>query len=536
MAAVNLQASCSSGLASEDDANVGSQIGEAERLERPPRRQQPRNNYGSSNQDQPDAAILAVPNVVMREPGGPRSSRLPGGGGGSAEMEEEQGLKYGAQHVIKLFVPVSLCMLVVVATINSISFYNSTDVYLLYTPFHEQSPEPSVKFWSALANSLILMSVVVVMTFLLIVLYKKRCYRIIHGWLILSSFMLLFIFTYLYLEELLRAYNIPMDYPTALLIMWNFGVVGMMSIHWQGPLRLQQGYLIFVAALMALVFIKYLPEWTAWAVLAAISIWDLIAVLSPRGPLRILVETAQERNEQIFPALIYSSTVVYALVNTVTPQQSQATASSSPSSSNSTTTTRATQNSLASPEAAATSGSRTGNSHPRQNQRDDGSVLATEGMPLVTFKSNLRGNAEAAGFTQEWSANLSERVARRQIEVQSTQSGNAQRSNEYRTVTAPDQNHPDGQEERGIKLGLGDFIFYSVLVGKASSYGDWTTTIACFVAILIGLCLTLLLLAIWRKALPALPISITFGLIFCFATSAVVKPFMEDLSAKQVFI
>ena len=49
--------------------------------------------------------------------------------------------------------------------------------------------------------------------------------------------------------------------------------------------------------------------------------------------------------------------------------------------------------------------------------------------------------------------------------------------------------------------GLGDFVFYSVLVSKAALYG-FTAWAACVVVIVFGLGATLVLLAVYRMALP----------------------------------
>jgi hypothetical protein len=106
---------------------------------------------------------------------------------------------------------------------------------------------------------------------------------------------------------------------------------------------------------------------------------------------------------------------------------------------------------------------------------------------------------------------------------------------DLREKNAAEQDNDTTPERNSIRLGLGDFIFYSILVSKAALY-SFTTFAACTLAILTGLGLTLLLLAVYGKALPALPISIFLGVVFYVITRYSMEPWIQEIFIQECYV
>ncbi|KAI8827254.1 Presenilin-domain-containing protein, partial [Fimicolochytrium jonesii] len=223
-------------------------------------------------------------------------------------------------------------------------------------------------------------------------------------------------------SELLSVHNLPLDQITFWFFIWNLTIVGVLMIFGRGPLRVQQGYLVGISSMMAYTLTK-IPALTTWILLGLLAIWDLIAVLCPFGPLRILVETAQTQDREI-PALLYSVMVWMTMAGPGVPPSL-----------------------------------RVSPAEPREVEEEDEDEEAVRG---------------------------------------------------------------------GLKLGLGDFVFYSVLVARAALF-DPLTTLTSTLAVLTGLNMTIFLLALYQKALPALPISIAFGILFYFVSAVTLVGFVGGL-------
>lgn len=271
--------------------------------------------------------------------------------------------------------------------------------------------------------------------------------------------------------------------------------------------------MVVLGIIVAAWFTK-LPEWTTWSLLVALALYDLVAVLAPGGPLKILVEMASNRDDEL-PALVYE----------------------------------------ARPVVSRNSGSQGGGSSLGLlvGGVSDSASVELQMVPRNNENRNQNGNAEYAsiqvdsddiemvrdeGETSPLVPNLQERgfISASGNEREEMPSVHEEMAPLVELLGLGDSTEETSRNDleidvtsRGIKLGLGDFVFYSVLVGRAAMY-DLMTVYACYLAIISGLGCTLILLAVCRHALPALPISIALGIMFYFLTRLLMEPFVVGTS------
>ncbi|KAK8778799.1 hypothetical protein V5799_019862 [Amblyomma americanum] len=428
------------------------------------------------------------------------------------------------RHVIRILTAVSCCMMLVVVTVNvSPQVLDNQGATLPYTPLPDTNEQVSfTRATNAAANAFMLLGVIITMTVFMVTLYYYRFYSVIGAWITLSCALILVISPITYIGIISGTYNIPMDVFSVGFFVYNFMALGLVVILSKGPLIVQQFYLIVESSFMALILIKFLPAWTLWVVLCLIPIWDLVAVLAVIGPLRILVETAKERKEGLQPGLIFSTMVA----GTFAGMASQESGSPEPVPGSRRPQRRPSDRRPSDAAEAPASLARRRSSEP-EHMDHRASYSAPESheqeeletLPQVPIEQ-LLAPPHAARLPPDQGAQAK---AKKSLPARAEDDDSSSDSDS------------DTQESQGIKMGLGDFVFYSVLVGKVATFGDWAIVFAAFIGILVGVCVTLFLLAVMESALPALPLSLAFGLTFV-GFQNVIQNFVNELFSMQAFI
>lgn len=426
----------------------------------------------------------------------------------------------------------------------------------------------------SLANALVMVSVICAMTFVIVLLYRMKCMKCLIGYMILCSGSLLGMLGGNLARVAINVYGIPVTKPTFVLVVYNFCVVGVLSIFWgQGiPKFITQGYLIATSVILAW-HISFFDAWTTWALLFMLALYDLCAVLTPCGPLKALVDAMSQEDSPDMPGLLFEAELPKEATRPGVPK-------------NASNITRRSQNSDDSMRNLINSGASTDS---EDSQKQKTNAIPTEGptmkLPLAIAKvyslkvievpaeSRSVMLAKSPGTQQTSEPLLSadealvsvpenptaaqlravvvvklpahggrlEQVSRqgKKVYLERDRHGNPKRilwvDRNGKVFAEVRGDSDDAPENNSIRLGLGDFIFYSVLVAKAAQY-SFSTFAACTLVILAGLGGTLVLLSVYHQALPALPISIIMGIFFYLFTRAFIQPWIEAVLEKPLYV
>lgn len=436
----------------------------------------------------------------------------------------------------------------------------------------------------SLLNGLIMVTVIALMTFVIVLLYKYNCMWILIGYMIFASTSLLgFLGGHVWYVAI-QIYNLPVDKLTYLFVLWNFAAVGIFSIFYgRGvPKYVSQGYLVCTSVILAW-HLSFFDDVMAWSLLFMLAMYDLCAVLTPCGPLKALVNLMSKENAPEMPGLLYEAEL---------PPEARRPGVPSGESRNS--------NKNSGNASAGVNNDNFGDYDPVNSFRSEGeepsraegsrmdlplAVAQVYNLPIqdipeksrrvFNFSSNSTSssasnkrpllNSDATVIPFDIPENPSRKQLQADVTVQLPLNGGRierirrkgknvflerNRHDEPKRILwvdrkgrvfaesseyGLDEDNEEGGGRNSIRLGLGDFIFYSVLVAKAAEY-SFTTFVVCMLVILAGLGGTLILLSVFHHALPALPISICLGIFFYLITRFLIQPWVETILLTPYYV
>ena len=463
----------------------------------------------------------------------------------------------------------------------------------------------------SLLNALVMVSVICVMTFVIVLLYKYRCMKLLLGYMIFASATLLGFLGGVIFDVAVNKYELDIDQFSFYFTLWNFAAVGTAAIFWQKgiPMYVTQGYLIATSVILAWQ-LSHFDDWTSWTLLIMLAFYDLCAVLTPCGPLKALVNLMQNDDAPDMPGLLYEAQLPQEArrpgrgrgAGPSARRRSAATEASEQASEQ--TGEQASLVELPSPSSTEEpvfedepvgEQELVGEQEPVGEEEPVGdqepanpreppltgmlpfAIAKLYRLPLTEPVEPQRRNSftpllEADEgnqpdnpmdtITQQYT--LEQLVAEVEVifphsggRIDRMRNGNGDvrfvvkdRHGEVKRILLVNDETGRVMEERRrnddddddsldgkntIKLGLGDFIFYSLMVSKAAQY-SFTTFVACMLVILAGLGGTLILLAVYRHALPALPISIFLGVLFYVLTRLLIEPWIEQIFQSPLYV
>jgi len=436
-----------------------------------------------------------------------------------------------------------------------------------------------MKLFLSIGNTMVIVCVIALITFGIVLLYKFRCMKLLIGYMVTSSATLLGFLGYYITSLAIDIYRISIDVVTYYILLYNFAVVGVVAIFYQKgiPKYITQMYLVATSVILAW-NLSHFDDWTAWTLLVMLALYDLCAVLTPCGPLKALVKLMQKDDSPEMPGLLYEAKVEggrqnkrqkYGNFNKKSMNKCEPKSNFSKKESRENNVNWSfhikCERVVSIPLAIArvymlplvSSDVNCNDSlikvHNDINIKEQGQLPLLSEYQNLSIKSFYNRRFSVKDLISEVKAELPSNGCK--IEKLKDRSNTFEIYNHHgelkRILTVniktgevyevdDDEfsrysSYSDDDKSNVIRLGLGDFIFYSVLVAKAAMYG-FTTFAACILVILAGLGGTLVLLSLYKSALPALPISIFLGVFFYMFTRLLIEPWVETIMTDLFYV